>query len=152
MTRIPVTLFTSGILGLLSVVLAFMVTLARIKTKVMIGDGSADPKAAALLPVIRAHGNFIEYVPLALILLGGIEVSGANRLTCEIFAALLIIARVSHAIGMYLPAPNPLRAGGALLTWAIMLGLGIEALLLLSQQPVGFFAWVGAGACPIFSV
>lgn len=135
MTHIPVTLFASGILGLLSVVLSCMVTMARFKTKVMIGDGGADGQAA-LLPAIRAHGNFIEYVPLALILLGGIEVSGASRLTCEIFAALLIIARLAHAFGMFRPAPNPFRAGGAVLTWAIMLGLGIEALLLLLQQPV----------------
>jgi uncharacterized membrane protein YecN with MAPEG domain len=135
MTHIPVTLFASGILGLLSVALSIMVSVARFKSKVMIGDGGADGQAA-LLPAIRAHGNFIEYVPLALILLGGIEVSGASRLTCEIFAALLIIARLAHAAGMFRPAPNPFRAGGAVLTWAVMLGLGIEALLLLLQQPV----------------
>jgi uncharacterized membrane protein YecN with MAPEG domain len=132
MTRIPVTLFTAGILGLLSVLLSVLVTVARARTKVMIGDGAADEKASArLLPAIRAHGNFIEYVPLALILLGAIEVSGATRLTCEIFAALLIIARFSHAVGMHRPAPNPMRAAGALVTWAVMLGLSLEALLLL---------------------
>jgi uncharacterized membrane protein YecN with MAPEG domain len=135
MTRIPVTLLTSGILGLLSVLLSCMVSGARFKTKVMIGDGTHKAETAALLPAIRAHGNFIEYVPLALILLGAIEVSGATRLTCEIFAVLLIISRVSHAAGIYRPAPNPLRAGGAVLTWGVMLCLSIEAVLLYLQQP-----------------
>jgi len=70
-----------------------------------------------------------------LILLGGIEVSGATRLTCEIFAGLLILARIAHAIGIRLAGPHPLRAFGALLTWLVILGLSIEALLLLMEYP-----------------
>ena len=135
MTRIPVTLFTSGILGILCVLLSFLVSLARNKSKTLLGDGAGNPQAASLLPAIRAQGNFIEYVPLALILLGGIEVSGATRLTCEIFAGLLILARIAHAIGIRLAGPHPLRAFGALLTWLVILGLSIEALLLLMEYP-----------------
>jgi uncharacterized membrane protein YecN with MAPEG domain len=86
----------------------------------------------ALLHAVRAHGNFVEHVPLALILLGEIELSGASPLTCKVFAGLLILARLMHAIGIHRPAPNVLRAGGAVLTWLILLGLGIEALILLA--------------------
>lgn len=130
MTRIPVTLFTSAVLGIVLVVLSLLVSAARVKTKVYIGDGAGAPEAAPLLRAIRAQGNFVEYVPLALILLGGVEVSGATRLTCEVFAALLILGRIAHAIGLYQPRPGALRGGGALLTWLAVLGLGIEALLL----------------------
>ncbi len=131
MTRIPVTLFTSGVLGILCVVLSVLVSVARTRSKVLIGDGTGNPDAASLLTAIRAQGNFIEYVPIALILLGGIEVSGASRFTCEIFALLLIVSRVSHAIGIRQPGPGLLRAGGAVLTWLVILGLSVEALLLL---------------------
>jgi uncharacterized membrane protein YecN with MAPEG domain len=131
MIHIPVTLFTSAVLGILSVVLSFRVTLARARTKVLIGDGAGAPGNETLLSRIRAHGNFIEHVPLALILLGGVEVSGASRLTCSVFAAILIASRLMHAVGMPMTAPNVFRAGGAILTWLVILGLGIEALLLL---------------------
>ena len=131
MIHIPVTLFTSAVLGILSVVLSFRVTLARAKTKVLIGDGVGAPGTETLLSRIRTHGNFIEHVPLALILLGGVEVSGASRLTCGVFAAMLIASRLMHAVGMPMSAPNVFRAGGAILTWLAILGLGIEALLLL---------------------
>lgn len=131
MTRIPVTLFTSAIMGILLVVLSLLVSTTRGKVKVPIGDGAGKPGAEALLQAIRAQGNFIEYVPMALILLGATEASGATRLGSEIFAFLLILARISHAIGMREPGANPLRAAGALLTYLVLLGLSVEALLLL---------------------
>jgi len=129
MIRLPVTLFASGVLGLLAVVLSMMVSMARSRTKVMIGDGVGTPGAEPLFLAIRAHGNFVEYVPLALILLGGIEVSGASRLTCEVYAVLLIIARLMHAVGIT-KSVLVLRAGGALTTTLVLVGLGIEALRL----------------------
>ncbi len=135
MTPVPVTLFASGILGILCVLLSVLVSVERNRAKVLLGDGGGDPKATSLLAAIRAHGNFIEHVPIALILLGGIEVSGASRLTCEIFAGLLILARIAHLIGIRLGSPHPLRAAGAILTWLVILGLSIEALLLLLEYP-----------------
>lgn len=131
MTHLPVTLFTSAVLGILCTLLSMMVSAARARTKVMIGDGSGAPGKEGLVHAIRAHGNFIEHVPLALIMLGAIEVSGASHLACELFAGLLILARLMHATGIYRPAPNVLRAGGAVLTWLVMLGLGVEGLILV---------------------
>lgn len=131
MIHMPVTLLTSAVLGILCAVLSILVSAARARTKVMIGDGDGAAEMKPLLYASRAHGNFIEHVPIALILLGGIEVSGASRLLCEIFAGLLILARLMHATGIHRPAPNVLRAGGALLTWLVMFGLGVEALILV---------------------
>ncbi len=133
MTHIPITLFTAAVLGILCVVLSFRVSLERTRTKVLLGDGAGDPNTARLQRCIRAQGNFVEYVPLALILLAGVEVSGASRLTCEIYSILLIVARIAHPIGIGQPRPNVARAAGAMLTWLVILGLSIEALLLLPR-------------------
>jgi hypothetical protein len=43
---------------------------------------------------------------------------------------------IAHAIGMSRPSPNPLRAGGALISWGLILGLSLWALWLgLGLQP-----------------
>ena len=131
MTPLPVTIFSSGILGILYVVLSVLVTVARARTKVMIGDGASTAGAESLLVAVRVQGNFAEYVPLSLILLGGIEYAGASRHLCEAFAALLVLSRCMHAYGMHRPAPNVFRAGGAMLSWLVILGLSIEALIIV---------------------
>jgi uncharacterized membrane protein YecN with MAPEG domain len=131
MTPLPITLFTAGILGIIYVVLSLNVAMVRARSKVMLGTGGADATGTPLFLAVRAHGNFGEYVPLALILLGGVEVSGASRLTCEIYAGMLIIGRLVHPLGIYRPAPNAFRGIGAVLTWLTVLGLSVEALRLL---------------------
>jgi uncharacterized membrane protein YecN with MAPEG domain len=44
---------------------------------------------------------------------------------------MLIASRLMHAVGMPMPAPNVFRAGGAILSWLVILGLAIAALSLL---------------------
>jgi uncharacterized protein len=131
MAVLPTTVLTSGILGILYIVLSFRVSLERNKTKVSIGDGAGKPGAEALLVAVRVQGNFGEYVPLALILLGGIEFAGVSHLLCEVFAVLLVLSRIMHAVGLHKPAPNVLRAGGAMLTWLVILGMSVEAIRLV---------------------
>jgi uncharacterized membrane protein YecN with MAPEG domain len=136
MTNIPITLGTAGILGIFYVAISFRVTAARWKAKVSVGEDSPQPAAfgteTAVSPLriaIRSHANFAEYVPIALILLGGIEAAGANRTLCLILAAMLILGRLAHPIGMARKAPNPFRAGGAMLTWTMIGIAAVEALL-----------------------
>jgi uncharacterized membrane protein YecN with MAPEG domain len=128
-SAIPVTLGSAGLLGLFYIVLSLLVVRARGSYKVSIGDGSDKPGAEGLAILIRSHGNFSEYVPLALILLGGIEAAGASHTLCLILAAMLIIGRILHPIGLGRPAPNPYRAGGAMLTWTMMIIASIVALV-----------------------
>jgi uncharacterized membrane protein YecN with MAPEG domain len=130
MTTIPISLGTAGILGIIYLVLTFFVVRGRFTTKVMLGDGSDKAETKILHSAVRAHANFSEYVPLALILLGGIEAADASRTICYSLSIMLIVGRILHPIGIARPAPNPYRAAGAMLTW-IMIGLAsIEALLL----------------------
>ena len=49
---------------------------------------------------MRAQANFIENAPFVLILLGGLELSGANRAGLTAIAVIFIVARILHAIGM----------------------------------------------------
>ena len=121
---LPITLTTAGILGLLALVLSFRVSAARGKYKINIGDGGN----ADLLVRIRTHANFVEYVPLLLILLGLLELSGANRIALLVGAVLLILARISHAIGM--AGPIALRAVGAMTTSLLLVAGSIYGLVL----------------------
>jgi len=137
MIEFPITLAVSGILGLIYVALSLNVSLARVNSKISLGDGSGDVvkvgkegAAPRLQIACRMHANFAEYVPLALILLGGIEATGAAHWLVELLAVLLVVARVVHPIGMMRPTPNLFRAGGALLTWAVIGWAAIDALII----------------------
>lgn len=122
-----ITLATAGACGLLYFILSFRVVQMRVAHKITLGDGGHDP----LLSRIRAHANFAEYVPLILILLGGIEArTGAGSRLLAATGIMLVVARIAHAIGMMRPAPNPFRVGGAAGTWIILVGLSVWALVL----------------------
>ena len=123
----PATLITAGLLGLVFLALIIRVVSRRVSGKIMIGDGGD----AQMLERIRAHANFTEHVPLTLILMGGIEyTAGHHSPWLWASGGLLVIARVSHAIGMSRPAPNPFRAFGALASWLLILALSLWALWL----------------------
>jgi uncharacterized protein len=126
MLNLPITLVTAGISGLLFFLLSLHVVRGRMATKVSLGDGG-DP---TLITRIRTHGNFAEYMPLALLLLALCEISNANRQVLVTAGAVLVLARLSHAIGMPRPAPNLYRIFGMAGTWATIILLSALALLL----------------------
>ena len=78
---------------------------------------------------MRAHANFTEYTPFALILTGLLEVAGTSPIWLWIGAFLYLVARVLHAFGMDRTEPNWLRGGGAMLTWLVLLALAGAALV-----------------------
>jgi uncharacterized protein len=96
MTLVPVTLAATAAATLLNLWLGSRVAKFRHQFKVSVGDGGQEP----LLRRMRAQANFIENSPFFLILIGGLELSGANRLWLGIIAALFMLARISHAFGM----------------------------------------------------
>jgi len=125
MTSIPVTLGTAGIMGLILLALSFNVTRVRIRTRVISGDGGGAPGTESLAVAMRIQANFVEYVPMILVLMGGIEAAGAPRWLLLSLALALIVARLAHPLGMTMKAPNLARAGGAILTWV---ALGVASL------------------------
>lgn len=114
LTLLPITLATAGALGLIGLILAFRVSIGRGRYKINMGDGG-NPD---MIVRMRTHANFVEYVPLMLVLLGLLELGGANRTALMVGAAVLVVARISHAIGM--GGPFALRAGGAMATYILL--------------------------------
>jgi uncharacterized protein len=114
-----ITLIFAAALGLLNVWLGMRVVRIRVSRKVSLGHGDIPGMEARC----RAHANFNEYVPIALILMGLIEMNvGASRWLWAV-GAVLVLARVLHPFGMDRPAPNPYRMAGAILTFASLLVL-----------------------------
>lgn len=70
----------------------------RRSKKVAYGDGG---DGSPLQKKIRAHANFTEYTPLALILIGALEASAAlPRAAVAALAAAFLLARALHASNM----------------------------------------------------
>ena len=112
-----ITLIIAAALGLLNVWLGVRVVRDRFSNKVSLGDGDMPLIRARM----RAHANFNEYVPIALILMALVEMNvGGSRWLWGI-GALLVVARVLHPFGLERPAPNPYRMLGAVLTFASLL-------------------------------
>jgi uncharacterized membrane protein YecN with MAPEG domain len=93
---LPVTLATGAACVLLNLWLGWRISSLRHEFKVSVGDGGHEP----LLRRMRAQANFIENAPFVLILLAGLELCGASRLGLALIAAIFILARIAHAIGM----------------------------------------------------
>jgi len=119
---LPITTMLASIAAVALVALSLSVSFARMKAGVDIG--TSDDKR--LLRSIRAQGNFIEYVPLAVILCGLAEYRGAGSAWVWTIAGLLILGRAAHAAGM-LSGVLPLRALGMLGTYGSLL-IGAAAL------------------------
>jgi uncharacterized membrane protein YecN with MAPEG domain len=81
---------------------------------------------AALERAIRAHANFAEFVPFAVLLLILAEWGGAWPWLLHALGALLVAARLSHGIGIVQePEDFRLRVFGMMGTFGVM---GIAAL------------------------
>jgi uncharacterized membrane protein YecN with MAPEG domain len=121
------TLMFAVAFALINLWLAFRTGKVRLGANVSVGDGG-NPLLAARM---RAHANFLEYVPLALILIGLIEMRvGPSQIMFGLGIAL-VLARVAHAFGMERPVPNPFRAGGILVTFLVTIALIVWGALLL---------------------
>lgn len=108
----------ASILGILFLALSYRVIQARHKYKVSLGDGGNDD----LLRRIRTHGNFVEVVPIALILITLSEVQGMAPAGIHTLGALLIVSRLLHAYGLSGPAaPFWARAGGMVMAHAAII-------------------------------
>lgn len=130
-----ITMLYAGLCTLLVLVLAFRVVKARRQAQVGLGDGGH----AGLQQAIRAHANAVENLPLALLLLGGIELNGFPDALVHVCGATLFLARVGHAWGLSNSGGRSRgRFYGTLTTWLIMGGLALLAI-------GGYLAGLGLG-------
>ncbi len=128
---LPITLTLAAGTALLALWLAIRVSRARMSAKVAIGDGG-DP---LLITRMRAHANFVEYTPFVLVLMALVELARGPKTWLWVVAIVYVIARISHAFGMEMKAPNPFRAGGILVTMLVLIVLAGYALTIVYTAP-----------------
>ncbi len=68
----------------------------RRRLRIAIGDAGNE----AMLRAMRVHSNFAEYVPLGLLLVYFVEITGAKPLLAHALGASVLVGRVSHALGV----------------------------------------------------
>jgi len=69
----------------------------RSALNISIGDGGD----AGLHEKIRRHGNFIEFVPMVLLMMLIAELRGANTTALHISGLLLVVSRALHPFGLH---------------------------------------------------
>lgn len=101
---IEITLLYAGILGLLLVILSFNVMQNWMRVTALGQQTDREMRRAE-----RVLSSFVEYVPMALLLLTLIELRGTPPLILHMLGITLVVARVMHAYGS-----NDMKGSGLL--------------------------------------
>ncbi|HEY4581843.1 MAG TPA: MAPEG family protein [Lysobacter sp.] len=126
-----VALLVAGLHGLLMLVLLVPIVRLRRGRKIGLGHGGD----VQLLQRIRAHGNFVEYVPLALVMIALLELTGLRREWVAALGGALLVGRMLHAVGLWRsPGYSFGRFAGTLLTFGVILA---SALLAIARGVAG---------------
>jgi uncharacterized membrane protein YecN with MAPEG domain len=120
----------AALLGLLGALLTANVISGRVRGRIDAGDGGD----ARLGQALRAHGNFVEQAPLALILIGVAEMSGSRALIVNALGVALVVARLASAYALNRSlAQTPLRQFGG----------GLSVLVAIAASAAIFLALAG---------
>ncbi|MBD1922980.1 MAPEG family protein [Microcoleus sp. FACHB-831] len=149
---IPISTLFIGINGFIAFALSYIAAMERTRTRVWHGESKEnvtmqpDPLAnpnivasgverlatmmlsepvkdnGALQRKVRAHGNFAEYVPQALLFIIALELMHSPNWLLWLEGGVLTSARIAHAWGLIKTyGPSPGRAIGFFLTWFVYL-------------------------------
>ena len=91
---IETTLFFAAIFGVIHVFFTLRVGGYRMRSKISLGDGGDNE----LRNRIRAHGNFIENVPIALLLMLLNDLAGTSETILTILGSILLVSRLVHYV------------------------------------------------------
>ena len=127
---------TLGIWVGLNLFLTLMLALNVTRIRVTLGVGIGSGESEQLDRAIRAHGNNIEYTPLALLGLAILAWTGLSNMSIHILGGGLLLGRLLHAVGIQnteaaLPLP---RVIGNFITWGVFFFVA----LLLVARGLGF--------------
>jgi len=123
-----ITAFYASLLTFIYLALTVRVIRWRRANLVSMGDQGNN----SLLKRMRAHGNFAEYAPIGIILLGLTEANGAPAVPVHILGVMLLVGRGLHGYGFSTSPPKmKLRVWGMMLTLG-MIGFSAVGLLLHS--------------------
>ncbi len=112
----------AAIFALVFVVLSVRTLLIRRGANVAIGDGG-DPRLAR---AARAHSNFAEYVPIALLIIYFREIQDAGAVWIHVHCLTLLVGRILHAYGVSQVNENyRYRVAGMALTLFAMISASV---------------------------
>ena len=115
-----VTPLYAGLLALWFLVLSYRVVQMRGH-----GPSLGDGGDATMLRRIRGHGNFSEYVPLILLMMGMLELSHYSVYILHALGITLLVARLLHGISLSFTEKWKFgRFYGTLLTFIVLLVTG----------------------------
>lgn len=115
----------AALLAIIFVVLSLYVIKHRFAKQVSIGDGDHHELSVA----IRLHANFIEYVPLALLLMWFIETVIFDSKFAFGLGVVLLVGRLMHIAGMLRPRSLMiLRQIGMVSTLLVLLSAAVRIL------------------------
>jgi len=118
-----------SLLALLIIVLAYRVTTFRQGEKISLGEENS---SKAMKSAIRAHGNAVENIPIAALLLLMLELNSTNPLLLHVFGVVLVVSRVAHAWGLSKRSgPSVGRFYGTLFTWLCIVAMLILNIVIL---------------------
>ncbi len=118
----------AGLLGLLYMLLAANVIRIRRADSVSLGDGG-NP---LLERRIRAHGNFAEYTPIALVLIALAEAGGGPSWLIHGLGIALVIGRVMHAVALTSLTPRSVARVGGMVATLNVIGIAAAACLVIA--------------------
>jgi len=114
-----ITPLYASVLAILFVALSVRTLRMRHRLKIAVGDAGNQ----ALLRAIRVHSNFAEYVPLSLLLISFVEMSGASALLVHLLGLCLLVGRAVHAYGVsQLNETYAFRVAGMAMTFTTLMG------------------------------
>lgn len=126
MAALSITPLYAGVLGLILVVLSMrVIVVVRAKGKISLGDGGDSGN----LEVIRGQANFIEYVPMAVILLAFAETGGTAPWAIHTMGVALVLARIVHPLGLKADGgPTVFRFVGTVTTVLVLIAASLVCL------------------------
>lgn len=120
-----ITLLYAGALALWFLALSYRVVQKR-GHGISLGDGGD----AEMLRRIRGHGNFAEYVPFILLMIGMLEWAGFNAWVIHALGATLLLARLLHGVALSFTEKWSFgRFYGTLLTFTLLAVCGVLCLM-----------------------
>jgi uncharacterized membrane protein YecN with MAPEG domain len=124
-----VTALYAAILALIVIALAINVTVHRVRLGVPLGDGG-NPLMAR---IVRMHGNAIEYIPIALLLMLVYELNAGSRILLHAAGIVLVLARLAQSADLWRgPIAGVGRIAGQSATWLTVAVLAIAILITLA--------------------
>ena len=126
---LPTTLTAAAAAAIINIWLSLRIGAVRRSHKVSVGDGGIE----ALSRRMRAQLNFAENVPVVLVLIAGIELTGMGTTWLPYVAGAFMLGRVAHGFGM----------DGGTMQWGRMVGTLVTLLTQLGLA--GFAVWVALG-------